>query len=194
MYGDKAIELLRELKRAPPHLVPPHNEERMQEIVQEAESLYKEVQGTIKEHAHDKSALARPGTYGSMVVQYAAINRNKRCMLAYIMERVNRLQALRWDVGAVLPAELKENLSQHETTFFGNYNRNLGTYMENLGLDLSAHLQPPKELFIQVRCIQDVGEIMTENGFMKLDKDSQHFVRRSDVEPFIRQGLLEHII
>ena len=25
MYGDKAIELLRELKRAPPHLVPPHN-------------------------------------------------------------------------------------------------------------------------------------------------------------------------
>ena len=61
-------------------------------------------------------------------------------------------------------------------------------------LPLEQHLQPPKELFIQVRCIQDVGEIMTENGFMKLDKDSQHFVRRSDVEPFIRQGLLEHII
>jgi GINS complex subunit 1 len=54
------------------------------------------------------------------------------------MERVNRLQALRWDVGAVLPPELKENLSQHESTFFQSYNRNLGTYMESVGLDLSA--------------------------------------------------------
>ena len=54
------------------------------------------------------------------------------------MERVNRLQALRWDVGADLPPELKENLSQHESTFFQSYNRNLGTYMESVGLDLSA--------------------------------------------------------
>ena len=42
-------------------------------------------------------------------------------------------------------------------------------------------------MHLQVRCIQDVGEIMTENGVIKLDKDSQHFLRRSDVEPLIRQ-------
>lgn len=54
-------------------------------------------------------------------------------------------------------------------------------------------LHPPKELFIMVRVLQGVGEIMTENGTIMLEKDSQHFLRRSDVEPLIRQGILEHI-
>jgi hypothetical protein len=49
-----------------------------------------------------------------MMIQYEAILRNKRCVLAYLMERVKRLQLLRWDVGAVLPPELKESLSLQE--------------------------------------------------------------------------------
>lgn len=51
---------------------------------------------------------------GSMMIQYEAILRNKRCVLAYLMERVRRLQMLRWDVGAVLPPELRESLSVQE--------------------------------------------------------------------------------
>jgi GINS complex subunit 1 len=59
--------------------------------------------------------------------------------------------------------------------------------------EILQDLHPPKELFIQVRVLQGVGEIMTENGTIMLEKDSQHFLRRSDVEPLIRQGILEHI-
>lgn len=54
-------------------------------------------------------------------------------------------------------------------------------------------LYPPKELFIEVRCLEDIGEIATEEGTIVLEKDSQHFVRRSDVEAFIRLGKLEHL-
>lgn len=70
------------------------------------------------------------------------------------MDRVQRLQALRWDVGAVLPAPLKENLSPHELSFSTKYNRNLSSYMQAVGVDVSADLHPPKELYIQVRHLQ----------------------------------------
>merc|ERR1711971_639073 len=86
------------------------------------------------------------------------------------------------DVGAGLPAPLKENLSPQELSFSTKYNRNLSSYMQAVGVDVSADLHPPKELYIQVRCLQDHGELVTENGTIMLDKDSQHFIRRSDVE------------
>jgi GINS complex subunit 1 len=53
---------------------------------------------------------------------------------------------------------------------------------------------PPKEPLITVRCLKDVGELVTETGVLQLVMGSQHFVRRSDVEGLIRQGQLEHIV
>lgn len=58
---------------------------------------------------------------GSMMIQYEAILRNKRCVLAYLMERVRRLQMLRWDVGAVLPPELRESLSVQEVNYLPSH-------------------------------------------------------------------------
>ena len=81
-----------------------------------------------------------------------------------------------------------------ESEFFSDYNKGLGAYMDAVGMDLSTDLHPPKELYIEVRCLEDIGEIATEEGTINLEKDSQHFVRRSDVEPLIRQGLLHHIV
>ena len=75
----------------------------------------------------------------------------------------------------------------------------------------NMQLQPPRDLLIEVRALQNCGEIMTENGPVNLDAGSTHFLRRlvlsilnsveftfgcyvrSDVEPLIRQGQVEHI-
>mmetsp|Transcript_31882 Transcript_31882/g.95980 ORF Transcript_31882/g.95980 Transcript_31882/m.95980 type:complete len:192 (-) Transcript_31882:85-660(-) len=191
MYGDVAIELLRELKRSAPHTIPLYNEDRVRQAVEEINSLFAEVRGTLKEFEPQKNA---PPVAGSMMIQYEAILRNKRCVLAYLMERVKRLQMLRWDVGAVLPHELKESLSLQETDFFLQYSRGLNAYTSNVGIDLTTDLIPPKDLYIEVRCLENIGEIMTEEGTMLLEKGSQHFLRRSDVEPLIRAGKLEHIV
>eukprot|EP00039_Didymoeca_costata_P015117 m.252775 g.252775 ORF g.252775 m.252775 type:complete len:196 (+) comp16157_c0_seq9:149-736(+) len=191
MYGDDAIELLRELRRAAPHILPPFNEDRIRKVIVEIEGLFREVQNTLNEFKPEE--LRTPLVYGSMVTHHAAINRNKRCMLAYIMGRLERLKIIRWDVGAVLPDALKENLCSQERKFFTHYNRNLTNYMQAVGVDVSADLHPPKDLFIEVRCLEDVGEIMTENGAIMLEKDTQHFLRRSDIEPLIRQGILKHV-
>ena len=53
--------------------------------------------------------------------------------------------------------------------------------------------QPPKEMCIEVRVLQDCGEIMTDQGPVNLEKGTNHFLRRTDVEGLIRQGMLQHV-
>ena len=54
-------------------------------------------------------------------------------------------------------------------------------------------LQPPKEMCIEVRVLADCGEVMTDQGPVNLEKGTNHFLRRADVEGLIRQGLLQHV-
>jgi len=44
-----------------------------------------------------------------------------------------------------------------------------------------------------IRVLQDYGEILVENGMLKLDKGGTHYLKRTDVEDLIRQGIVEHI-
>jgi hypothetical protein len=46
-------------------------------------------------------------------------------------------------------------------------------------------VQPPKELFIEVRAVRDCGELLTYYGTLKLDRDTTHFARRYDTLCFI---------
>ena len=52
---------------------------------------------------------------------------------------------------------------------------------------------PPKDLYIEVRVLEDCGEVLTETGTILLEKNTTHYVLRSDIEHLIRQGLLEQI-
>jgi GINS complex subunit 1 len=60
-------------------------------------------------------------------------------------------------------------------------------------LNLGASLLPPKETYIQVRVLRACGNVLTENGTIALLENSQHYVRRTDVETLISQGFLQHI-
>ena len=44
-----------------------------------------------------------------------------------------------------------------------------------------------------VRVLKDAGEILVENGMLRLVKGGTHFLRRTDVEDLVRQGIVEHI-
>jgi GINS complex subunit 1 len=58
------------------------------------------------------------------------------------MERARRIQKLRWEVGGVIPEDIKKNMSKTEIDFFCRYDKLLGTYMRSfattLDLDLTA--------------------------------------------------------
>jgi GINS complex subunit 1 len=60
-------------------------------------------------------------------------------------------------------------------------------------IDLTGPLEPPRDLFIDVRVLKDAGEIQTEYGTINLTKNSQFFVRQGDVERLIQMGFLQRI-
>ena len=71
-------------------------------------------------------------------------------------------------------------------------------------------MTPPKDVYVEVKVLKQignyyylfypqwyliffVGEISTENGTVSLDKGTTQYLRRSDVEHLIRQGVLQHL-
>merc|ERR1712080_105613 len=92
-----------------------------------------------------------------VTLRHAAIERNKRCLLAYLHNRVEKLRMMRWQFGSVLPEEIKMNLCEPELDFFTKYNKALASYMRSVGTDLTTDLAPPKCLYVEVRVRQDHG-------------------------------------
>nr|CAD7393398.1 unnamed protein product [Timema cristinae] len=131
-------------------------------------------------------------------LRHAALERNKRCLLAYLYNRLKKIRQMRWEFGIVLPPEIRANLCEPEVQWFVNYNKSLATYMKSIadsgGLNLTQFMQPPKSLYVEVRCLEDYGKLQLEDGeIVLLKKNTQHLLPRSQCELLIRQGILEHI-
>lgn len=63
------------------------------------------------------------------------------------------------------------------------------------GMNIMTNLKPPKAPYIGVRCLVDHGEMELENGeVLLLQKDSIHYMPKSECEMLIRAGVLEHLI
>lgn len=133
------------------------------------------------------------GYAAGVMVYMRSIYRNKRCVLAYLMNRLRRIQAYRWETGTVAVSHLADNLSASEASFLTQYNKLLGAYGDSVELDLTADAQPPKDLYVEVRVLADCGSVVTDSGPVTLKPGTAHFLKRADVEPLIRQGLLEHV-
>ena len=137
------------------------------------------------------------GLLSGIQFRHTCLERNQRCLLAYIYSRLSRIREMRWEIGAILPEEFRLNLCEEEIQWFQRYNRSLGTYMRSVGsgdLDLTLYTSPPKSLFIEVKCVTDYGELVTDDGtVIQLKKGSQHHLLRSQCEQLVRQGVLEHI-
>lgn len=134
-----------------------------------------------------------PALGTGVLVFHESVHRNKRCVLAYLMNRLRRIQTYRWEAGAVAANHLSENMSAAESTFLTQYNKLLGSYCSEVDLDITADAQPPKDLYIEVRVLADCGSVETDAGPVTLKPGTAHFLKRADVEPLIRQGLLEHV-
>lgn len=208
MYGDLANKLVLEAQRTR-HLrsrssdgykLPMHHEELVQGILKEVAQLKKNSE-YLKEqqlmgNLDDKVSRCQ------FFVTLLCMERNKRCLLAYQKMRADILDQVAWDNnGLDLFTELKgseqvsSNLSHDEQEYLKEY-LDLLTDLKSgelADIDLSGSLTPPSDVFIDVRVLKDVGEIQTEYGVFNLTKDSQFFVRQSDVERLIQQGYLQKI-
>lgn len=109
------------------------------------------------------------------------MRRNKRCLLAYHRIRTDKFDRLVWqgvdlvsnDVnheGRQPDAQQPEDensLSPEEEEYVRLYGDLISAYKGQWSdIDLTGSLEPPKDLFIDVRVLKDAGEIQTEYGYV----------------------------
>lgn len=148
-------------------------------------------------------------------------------MLAYHRVRTEKIEEAIWAGrdplessvgGAAQNADAGEgsaggsNLSPEEEEYARGYAELLAAYKGKwTDIDLTGSLEPPRDLFVDVRVLKDAGEIQTEYGYVMglllgrnrmrlmecraitLTKNSQFYVRQGDVERLIAQGYLQKL-
>ncbi len=114
------------------------------------------------------------------------MRRNKRCLLAYHRVRSDKLEEMCWSGIDVLEEQQQQvskpgtgeggwsmgseagnqsSLSPEEEEYVRQYGDMLATYKGQwTDIDLTGSLEPPRDLFIDVRVLKDAGEIQTEYG------------------------------
>ena len=132
------------------------------------------------------------------------MDRNIRCMLAYHANRLTRIERLAWESGKHIPDHLLEKLSDAEVQYFKTYLENLDNYNKQISnmfghdsnhMDLTVDFNPPKDLFIEIRVNKDYGTVtLPESGEVKLQKNSTHLLRRSEVDHLIKRGIMSEVI
>lgn len=121
----------------------------------------------------------------TLLVNHLSMRRNKRCLLAYHRTRTDKLEELVWngsDIVDLSGQQVREagasngappaggdgstsSLSPQEEEFVRQYSDLLAAFKGQwTDIDLTGSLQPPRDLFIDVRVLKDAGEIQTEYG------------------------------
>ncbi|CEO94617.1 hypothetical protein PBRA_000402, partial [Plasmodiophora brassicae] len=179
------LALVADLNRA--RWLPAYRDDRIRQIVAELQTL----SSLIEQAAGPSDAdPEQPEIACAMIAHYHAALFNKRAVLAYLNDRLERLKSYWWTLGQP-PADVRGHTSAGESRFLDGYARNLRLYQQVMDMDLTLDQDPPASLLVEVRVLQSCGTIQTDNGPLSLEQHSTHLVRRHDVELLIRQGMLE---
>lgn len=193
----KSLQLLRDVKRS--RWLPPYNDAVVKEVIEEIRNDMKEMKSLVSEH-EDLEGLPREVAAG-LCLYNDLVDRNRRCLLAYLNHRLETIEGLRWEVGRMVPEDKLAKLHDSEKKYLHHYNASLDKYMKHYipsakePLDLVADAKPPEDLNVQIRVRDEgAGEIVTsDSGTVRLRRGWAHTVKRSDVEQLIRAGKVEHI-
>ncbi|AEO53397.1 hypothetical protein MYCTH_2294663 [Thermothelomyces thermophilus ATCC 42464] len=211
MYGDLGNKLVQHAKRTQnlAHL-PPYQTELVRAVTREVRDLDKDVASLLEPFQGSFDPSADQATACTLLVNHLSMRRNKRCLLAYHRTRTDKLEELVWKgvdildfagqqaggANGALAAESggSSSLSPQEEDYVRQYGDLLAAYKGQwTDIDLTGSLEPPRDLFIDVRVLKDAGEIQTEYGAINLTKNSQFYVRQGDVERLIAQGYLQKL-
>lgn len=192
MYGDKAIEVLKDLKHN--QWIPMYNNEGVGRVMQEMDLIYAELIKCLNDDSLDRTDDA---VKTNITTYHYCFLRSKRCMLAYLYERMQRIKRVRWQCGVTLPTHIEVNMHQTEKEFFDKYEQLLSDYNADLEMDLTSDLQPPKDIYVEVRIVKTDddkdGGIVLEDRTLKLRKNHIYYLKRSDAETLVQRGYAQQI-
>lgn len=208
-YGDLATQLVTESRRSTlTDTLLKYNDPLIRSIIREQRQLEQLLEAALAAQPDAELDGADAGAGAPMaavsaplLIYQTAINRNKRCLLAYHQHRLDVLRALYWACGGALPHLLSQatraKLSPHEVEFLRGYNASVMDLRADFAseLDVTASVEkPPKDLHVLVRVVRDCGVIQTELGAIDFKKGQRFMVRRADVEHLVVQGYLEEVL
>lgn len=172
-----------------PHL-PPYQTETVRAVTREVRDLDKDVANILQPFSGSFNPSAEPATACSLLVNHLCMRRNKRCLLAYHRTRTDKLEEMVWSGSDVLDQAIMaqhnpsqgqsaadlgngegntSSLSPEEEEYVRQYGDLLAAYKGQwTDVDLTGSLEPPKDLFIDVRVLKDAGEIQTEYGWVSV--------------------------
>jgi GINS complex subunit 1 len=223
MYGEQGNKLVIDAKRIHnlPHL-PPYATTTVRAVVKEVRELERDANNLLAPYASSQAndgtqikssfnPADDPATACALMVNHLSMRRNKRCLLAYHKTRTDKLEEMCWsgiDVTEIQQSTLGQgsqggsnssgaptsSLSAEEEQYVHQYSNLLAALKGQwTDIDLAGSLEPPRDIFIDVRVLRDAGEIQTEYGSITLTKNSQFYVRQGDVERLIQQGYLQRL-
>lgn len=108
-WTKEAVELLRDVEKAA--WLPPAQPEKVLTVVSKIVDLYRRGDELQKADGFDGTL---PSSVMGPRVYMLTLARLQRCLLAYLRCRMERIEALRWDVAGILPEENKAMLSENE--------------------------------------------------------------------------------
>lgn len=193
MYARKASQLLKELTYCEPGHLTAFNSDTFEQVIKECNEHHVQLQSLIRKIEEEQLDVqtARNEDHFGAVIHHLSLVRNKRCLMAYMYNRAEIIQSLRWKVGSVLPQEIQEKLNYSEEEYFKNHSAAIESYMSGMDVDLTVDMVPPKDPYIQVKVLDDIGDVLLGDQSTSLMRNSVHSLRRTDAEPFISQGLME---
>lgn len=196
MYGDASAKLIHHAKRTQTlPTLPPYPTDIVTTITREVIALDSSVSNLLAPFGTSFNPTQNTGIATQLLVDYICMRRNKRCLLAYHRVRTQRIEESVWKgvdiltpqgeggdtlydgrgarrpgAGAGAEARAEEagsNLSPEEEEYARQYADLLAAYKGKwTDIDLTGSLEPPRDLFIDVRVLKDAGEIQTEYGYV----------------------------
>jgi GINS complex subunit 1 len=156
-------------------------------VTREVRDLDKDVSNILQSFNGSFEPSADPAIACTLLVDHLCMRRNKRCLLAYHRTRTDKLEEMVWngsdiaDLSAQQQRGMNEgqngaadlgngegnssSLSPEEEEYVRQYSDLLAAYKGQwTDIDLTGSLEPPRDLFIDVRVLKDAGEIQTEYG------------------------------
>jgi len=181
MFTSLAVDLLRDTKRNIKTLTP-YDDNSIRKIIEEMSMLFETLSSAVEQYDNTDPTIAP-----FFIVHHHSLMRNKRCLLAYLEHRIRLIMQYNWQLGrAAIPSQVLANLSPSESKFLAAHDQLLSGYVRSSGVNILASMEPPKSVYVEVRVLEDKGQVQLESGSVVLLRGMTHLLVRSEVEHLIR--------
>ncbi|CAG8718936.1 3165_t:CDS:2 [Cetraspora pellucida] len=191
MFGETAVPLIDTAKRTrKTQNVSLYEGDKVREILDEISILQDQ---SLNNQSLDD--LNNPDDETKLLIQLVQ-NHNLKVLKLYHSQRSEKVKFFAIQE-LPLSQETRLKLSERERIFHSKYSDLLRKYKCEYppSLNLSATLVPPKEALTAVRVLKDIGDLMTQNGYVEFRKGTQAIVRKTDptIEKLLKLGYLKII-